>query len=86
MTDEGDVLAIMQQLADTYGCTPLQAGEFTARMFAEANGLTEGAAACAIQRGLDAGGIEYVTKRKIGSRRVKAYRRVVHREAGFTKR
>lgn len=87
MTDEGDVLQIMQQLAREYGCMPLQAGEFTARMFAQANGLTDGAAAGAIERGMAAGAIEYVAKRKVGSRLVKAYRQVVFRgEAGFTKR
>lgn len=77
MIDDSEVRQIMQQLADQYWCTPLQPGEFTVRMFAEANGLTMGAAATAIDRGLADGGIEYVTKRKIGTRLVKAYRRRV---------
>jgi len=86
MTDT-EVVQIMQQLAEQYGCTGLRPGEFTVRMFSESNKLSMGAAAAAIDRGLADGGIVYVAKRKIGTRLVKAYRQVAStEEAGFTAR
>lgn len=73
---ESEVVEIMHGLAQRYGCTGLEPGEFTCRMFAQANGLKIGAAQSAIDRGLADGGIIFVARRKVGPRLVKAYRKV----------